>query len=53
MKETKENGEIVEEICEKHCKTERLILLLIKICKDNNVKNIKKVIEQNLNRCVK
>lgn len=48
MKETKENGEIVEEICEKHCKTERLILLLIKICKDNNIENVKEEIEKNL-----
>lgn len=49
----KENEEIVVEICKKYCKTENFILLLLKICKDNNIKNIKEVIEQNLNKCVK
>lgn len=36
---------IVEEICIKYCKTKKFIILLMKICKDNNIKNAKKYIE--------
>lgn len=35
----------VEELSKKYCKSKDFILLLIKICKDNNVKNIKRKVE--------
>lgn len=45
---TKENEEIIEGICKKYCKTKNFILLLLKICKDNNIENVKEEIEKNL-----
>lgn len=37
---------IIIELCEKYEKSEKLIKLLIKICKDNNVFNAKDKIEK-------
>lgn len=44
---------IVEELSRRYCKSKRLIVLLIKICKDNNVKDVPIYIEKYLTRCVK
>lgn len=40
--------EIVKEICKKYCKSEKFIVLLIKICKDNKIKNVYGNIEKEL-----
>lgn len=39
---------IVEEICKKYGKSENFIILLTKICKDNNILDIKNTIEKIL-----
>lgn len=44
--------EILEEMCKKYCKRKRFILLLYKICRENNVNNIKKCIEEFLKQGV-
>lgn len=44
--------EIVKEICKKYNKREEHVCLLIKICKDNKVKNIRQVLEEVLDSSV-
>lgn len=40
---------ILEKIKEKYCKNEKLIILLLKICRDNDIKQAKKYIEKFYN----
>lgn len=40
--------DVVSEISIKYCKSNKFILLLVKICKNNNVKNIRLQIERYL-----
>lgn len=44
---------IVEELSRRYCKSKNFIVLLIKICKDNNVKDTLTYIEKYLTKCVK
>lgn len=37
---------IIEKICEDTCRRKEFIILLIKICRDNNVKNIIKCVKK-------
>lgn len=41
----------IEKICKKYCKSKKFIILLIKICNDNKVKNtikcVKNCVKQN------
>ena len=46
MKEYEER--IVEELSKKYCKSKKFIILLLKICKDNNIQNAKRSIEEYL-----
>ena len=39
---------IAKELAKKYCKSEKFIVLLIKICKDNKIEKISKYIEKNL-----
>lgn len=44
----KYEDEIVGELSSRYCKTKDFIILLLKICKDNNIQNSKESIEQYL-----
>ncbi|MCI8487051.1 MAG: hypothetical protein HFJ20_08435 [Clostridia bacterium] len=44
---------IVEELSRRYCKSKRFIVLLIKICEDNNIKDASNYIEKFLMKCVK
>ncbi len=43
----------VKELSKKYNKSERFVLLLIKICKDNNKIDYIKIIDIELQKCVK
>lgn len=45
--------EIVEELSRRYCKSKRFIVLLIKMCKDNNIKDTIIYIKEYLIKCVK
>ena len=47
----KEVKEIVKELSLKYYKNEEFIVLLVKICIDNEIKNIKSTIEKYLQVC--
>nr|DAV68488.1 MAG TPA: hypothetical protein [Caudoviricetes sp.] len=44
---------IVNELSRRCCKSERFIVLLIKICEDNNIKDASNYIQKFLTKCVK
>lgn len=44
---------IVNELSRRCCKSERFIVLLIKICEDNNIKDASNYIQKFLMKCVK
>lgn len=45
--------DVVKELSKKYNKSEKLILLLIKICEDNNKIDYIKIIDIELQKCVK
>ena len=45
--------EIVEELSRRYCKSKRFIVLLIKMCRDNNIKDTIIYIKEYLIKCVK
>lgn len=45
--------EMVEELSRRYCKSKRFIVLLIKMCRDNNIKDTIKYIKEYLTKCVK
>ncbi len=44
---------IIEKICEDTCRRKEFIILLIKICRDNNVKNIIKCVKKSVSNRTK
>lgn len=44
----KNEAKMITELSKKYCKSERFIILLVKICKENNINNIKEYLEKEL-----